>query len=87
MIVDEIKRAVVNIECSVVNMLGLGSNFLVIGKIEETHISDNCLTDGKPDDDKIKPFIFRTAPSRVYQTFGEVIGRSNSIGQGLKVSK
>lgn len=79
-----IEQCPVNIECSVVTLLGLGSHFLVIGKLEETHVSEDCLTDGKPDDDKIKPFIYRTSPSRMYQAFGEVIGKSHSIGQELK---
>ena len=45
---------------------------------------DNCLTDGKLDDDKIKPFIYRTAPSRLYQAFGEVIVKSHRISQDLE---
>ena len=74
----------VNLECSVVHILDLGSHSLFIGKIEETYVSESCLTDGKPDVDKIKPLIFTTAPARRYQTFGEVVIEAFSIGEGLK---
>jgi flavin reductase (DIM6/NTAB) family NADH-FMN oxidoreductase RutF len=50
-----IEQCPVNMECKVVHMLDLGSHSLVVGRVEETHVSDNCLTDGQPDVDKIKP--------------------------------
>jgi len=44
-----IKQCPVNHECRVVHVLNLGSHSLFIGKIEETYVSESCLTDGKPD--------------------------------------
>jgi flavin reductase (DIM6/NTAB) family NADH-FMN oxidoreductase RutF len=75
----------VNLECSVEHILDLGSHSLFIGKIEETYVSESCLTDGKPDVNKIKPIVYTTAPARQYQALGEVVARAFSIGQGLKV--
>ena len=57
-----IEQCPVNLECKVVQVLDLGSHALVVGRVEETHISEDCLTDGKPDIDKIKPFAFALEP-------------------------
>ncbi len=82
-----IEQCPINLECKVVHILDLGSHSLVIGRIEETHISDDCLTDGKPDISKIKPFIFVTAPTAQYRAFGEVIAKAFSSGRGLKAEE
>ncbi len=79
-----IEQCPVNLECKVVHILELGSHSLFIGKIEETHVSETCLTDGKPDVTKIKPFIYTTAPARQYQALGKVLGEAFNIGWALK---
>ena len=79
-----IEQCPVNLECKVVHILDLGSHSLIVGRIEETHISESCLTDGKPDIDKIKPFSYITDPDSQYQALGEVIGKAYSIGKELK---
>lgn len=79
-----IEQCPVNLECKVVHILDLGSHSLVIGSIEETHISTSCLTDGKPDIDKIKPFVYTTRPAGQYQAVGEVIAKAYSIGRELQ---
>ncbi|MDD1652827.1 MAG: flavin reductase family protein [Methanomicrobiales archaeon] len=73
----------VNLECRVVQMLNLGSHSLVIGRIEETHVSEHCLTDGRPDVDKIKPLTYVTSPAARYQGLGEVVGKAWSVGKRL----
>jgi flavin reductase (DIM6/NTAB) family NADH-FMN oxidoreductase RutF len=82
-----IEQCPVNLECEVVHILDLGSHSLVIGRIEETHVSDSCLTDGKPDVNKIKPFIYTTAPANQYQAFGEIVAKAFSIGEELKTKQ
>jgi len=79
-----IEQCPINLECKVVHILTLGSHSFIIGSIEETHVSENCLTDGKPDVDKIKPFIFTTTPALQYQAFGKVIAKAFSIGKELE---
>jgi len=79
-----IEQCPINLECKVMHILDLGSHSLIIGRIEETHISESCLTDGKPDVSTIKPLIYTTAPARQYQAFGEVIAKAFSIGEELK---
>ena len=70
-----------------VHTLDLDSHSLFIGQIEETHISEDCLTEGKPDVGKIKPLAYVTSPASQYQVLGEVIARAFSCGKGLKVGK
>jgi len=79
-----IEQCPINLECKVMHILDLGSHSLIIGRIEETHISESCLTDGKPDVSKIKPLIYTTAPAHQYHAFGEVIAQAFSIGEELK---
>jgi len=75
-----IEQCPVNLACRVVQMLELGSHWLIVGRIEETHVSDDCLTDGRPDVDKVRPFIFIPGPPAHYQAFGDVIARAFSVG-------
>jgi len=82
-----IEQCPINLECSVVHILGLGSHALVIGKIEETHITEACLTDGRPDVAKIKPIIYSEGLSSQYQAFGEFIASAYRVGRKLKKRK
>ena len=78
-----IEQCPVNLACKVEHILELGTHNLVIGRVEETHISDDCLTDGKPDLKKIKPFLYgMSSPSEYYQ-LGNSLGRGFSIGKEL----
>jgi len=79
-----IEQCPLNLECRVEHILDLGSNSLVIGRIEETHVSDDCLTDGKPDANKIKPIAFVISSMLQYQALGEVVGKAFSVGKELK---
>ena len=78
-----IEQCPVNLECKMVHSLNLGSHALIIGRVEETHVSEGCLTDGKPDVTKMKPFIFLPDPARCYHAFGEVIAQAFSVGKEL----
>jgi len=78
-----IEQCPVNLECRVVHILDLGSHALVVGRIEETHISESCLTDGKPDVSKIKPLGYAEAPDKQYLAV-ESIAKAFSIGRELE---
>jgi flavin reductase (DIM6/NTAB) family NADH-FMN oxidoreductase RutF len=78
-----IEQCPVNLECSVVQILNLGSHSLVLGRIEETHVSEDCLTKGKPDVDKIRPLTYVTSPAARYQRLGDVVGKAWSVGKRL----
>ncbi|MEN8614730.1 flavin reductase family protein [Dehalogenimonas sp. THU2] len=78
-----IEACPVNLECELHHTIDLGSHVLVIGRITETHISEECLTNGRPDVTKINPLIYTTAQSQ-YQTLGAVVGKAFSVGNELK---
>ncbi|MFC2069368.1 flavin reductase family protein [Chloroflexota bacterium] len=78
-----IEQCPVNLECKVIHFLNLGSHSLIIGEIEETHVSESCLTDNNPDVDKIKPLIYTTGTTgqaRQYRSLGESLGKAYYIG-------
>jgi len=76
-----IEQCPINLECEVLHILNMGSHALVIGKVVETHVSDDCLTDGKPDVTKVKPFAF--VPGKYY-AIGDAFADAFSIGKELK---
>ena len=82
-----IEQCPINLECKVVHTLELGSHSLFVGQIEETHISESCLTDGKLDANKIRPLVYMGEPSRQYHAVGEALGKAFRIGQELKVKE
>lgn len=79
-----IEQCPLNLECSLAQVIDLGTHDLIIGKIEETHISDNCLTDGKPDAAKIRPLIYIPGDPSHYRALGEFIARAFSVGKEIK---
>jgi flavin reductase (DIM6/NTAB) family NADH-FMN oxidoreductase RutF len=78
-----IEQCPVNLECKVIHILNLGTHAFVIGEVKGTFISEECLTDGKPDIRKIKPMVFNL-PSGGYSSIGDVIARAFSVGNELK---
>ncbi|MFC1961665.1 flavin reductase family protein [Chloroflexota bacterium] len=78
-----IEQCPINLECKVMHIHNLGSHFLIIGQVEGTYVSENCLTDGKPDVYKINPII-HDLDSKQYIAYGKVIAKSHSIGLQLK---
>jgi flavin reductase (DIM6/NTAB) family NADH-FMN oxidoreductase RutF len=82
-----IEQCPVNLECTVVHILNLGSHALIVGEIVETHVNADCLTEGKPDVTKIRPFIYSEGTSAQYLTFGEALAPSFEVGRKLKSAK
>jgi len=76
-----IEQCPVNLECRVEHILDLGSHALIVGKIEETHVSESCLTNGRPDAAKINPLIL--GGSGNYHSLGNIVAKAFSIGKGI----
>lgn len=72
-----IEQCPINHACEVVQILNLGSHELIVGRIVESHISEDCLTGGSPDPAKINPIIFT---GMGYSTVGERIGDAFRCG-------
>lgn len=79
-----IDQCPVNLECKVVQMLNLGSHTMVIGQVEEAHVSESCLTNGKPDVEKIKPMLWVMGAGGEYREFGKPVGVGFSTGKQVK---
>jgi len=78
-----IEQCPLNHECRVIHILNLGSHAFVIGQIEGSYISEDCIAGDKPDADKIKPMIFNMEAA-LYLTFGETVAKAYSVGRELK---
>jgi flavin reductase (DIM6/NTAB) family NADH-FMN oxidoreductase RutF len=78
-----IEQCPVNLACKVERILELDSHQLIIGRVEETHITEACLIDGKPNIRKIKPLIFAATTPAEYFAFGKSVGKGYSIGKEL----
>jgi flavin reductase (DIM6/NTAB) family NADH-FMN oxidoreductase RutF len=74
-----IEQCPVSHACEVVHMLNLGSHEMVLGRIVETHVSDDCLTGGRVDVSKVRPFFFAGA----YRCLGESVGEPFKAGAGI----
>ncbi len=82
-----IEQCPVNLECRVVHLLHLGSHTLVIGQIEEVHVSEQCMSDNEPDPLKIDPLMYITGPGKSYFKLGESVAPAFKIGLDLKKAK
>jgi flavin reductase (DIM6/NTAB) family NADH-FMN oxidoreductase RutF len=79
-----IEQCPVNIGCSAKHILELGSHYLIAGSIKEILVSDDCMTNGKPDASKIDPILYMTYPALTYNAVGEFLGPAFRIGKKIK---
>lgn len=75
-----IEQCPLNMECTVAQIVELGTHSLIIAAITETHVSEECLTDGKLDVQKVDPIIYL---SRKYAHAGVPAGDAFSLGLTL----
>jgi flavin reductase (DIM6/NTAB) family NADH-FMN oxidoreductase RutF len=76
-----IEQCPINLELNVIHIIDMGSHALVIGTIAEVYVSEECLTDGRPDVLKVKPFTF--FPPK-YRAIGEGIADTFKSGREIK---
>jgi flavin reductase (DIM6/NTAB) family NADH-FMN oxidoreductase RutF len=76
-----IEQCPINMELEVSHILNLGSHHLVVGKIIETYVSEDCFTDGQPDIAKIKAFSLGFFK---YHSIGEPIVDAFKVGWEIK---
>ena len=58
-----------------------GFDILVVGKVVETYFSEDCLTEGKPDIQKARPFAFGPGG---YLAIGEPFAEAFKVGNEIK---
>ena len=76
----------INIECKVAHEQTLGTHIMVIGQIEEIHASEDILTNGLPDVEKIRPIIYSSGADKSYHGLGNKLGPAHRVGMKLKES-
>ncbi len=69
-----------NLECRVLHTLDIGSHTLFVGEIIQTHISDSCETDGKPDPVKIDPLVYGPGVQE-YFALGKPVAKAFHAGK------
>ena len=79
-----IEQCPVNLECKVLHMLNLGSHTLVVGQVAETHVSEECMTQGQPDAGKVKPLVFSVGAQKHYHGLSKPLALAFSVGKDLK---
>jgi flavin reductase (DIM6/NTAB) family NADH-FMN oxidoreductase RutF len=72
-----IEQCPINHACEVIQILNIGSHELIVGRIIESHVSEECLTNGKPDLAKVKPFLYTNLK---YYGIGEFLGDAFKCG-------
>lgn len=70
-------------ECRLVQVVDLPSNELFIGRIVGAYADEGCMTDGKPDIEKMQPFML-TMPDNRYWRIGPTAGKAWQAGKFLK---
>ena len=79
-----IEQCPINLECNVIQIINMGSHSLVIGQVAEVYVTEDCLTNGKPDVLKVKPFTF--FPPK-YRAIGEAVADTFRSGREIKEIK
>jgi flavin reductase (DIM6/NTAB) family NADH-FMN oxidoreductase RutF len=68
------------LECKVLKTLDLGGfDDIVIGEIIESYCDEKCLTNDKPDIEKLKPFLLSMYENK-YFAIGNYLGKAWNIG-------
>jgi flavin reductase (DIM6/NTAB) family NADH-FMN oxidoreductase RutF len=81
-----IKSCPLSIECKVSQTVDLPTNSFFIAEIINIYTEDIYLTDGKPDIEKMKPFLL-TMPDNRFWSIGECVGNAWNAGKKIKETK
>ena len=73
----------INLECRLVETVELGTHGVFMGEVVESHVQEDCLTDGLPDMGKVDPILYATA-DRSYWRVGKRLAQAFSVGKKLK---
>jgi flavin reductase (DIM6/NTAB) family NADH-FMN oxidoreductase RutF len=81
-----IEQFPINMECSVAHILSTNSHSIVLGRIDGTYVSQELLSEGELDLNKLTPLLWFSDKSQ-YVSVGEAVGKSRSIGNELKIGR
>jgi flavin reductase (DIM6/NTAB) family NADH-FMN oxidoreductase RutF len=78
-----LEQCPLNLVCAVSKIVELPDHSLIIGDVEESYISDDCLSDGEPNVEKINSLVLMTT-MRQYYSLGAFCGKAFDIGKSIK---
>jgi flavin reductase (DIM6/NTAB) family NADH-FMN oxidoreductase RutF len=78
-----IRQCPLSIECRVVQTIDLPTNSFFIGEIINIFSEEQFLADGKPDVNKMKPFLL-TMPDNRFWSVGECVGHAWKAGNAIR---
>jgi flavin reductase (DIM6/NTAB) family NADH-FMN oxidoreductase RutF len=78
-----IEECPVNLECRLAQKVDFKTHVLCIGQIEEVHVNEDCLTNGKPDVKKVRPLIFTSGNEDAYYGLGKRLASAYHVGKKL----
>ena len=68
------------LECKAIQYVDLGSHILIVGEVFESYLDEDCLTDGKPDLQKMDPLIYSACDMK-YRRLGDIMAPGFAIGR------
>jgi len=77
-----IEQCPINMECQLTQTVDTPTHDIFIGKIINTHVDQNALTNGIVDFEKIQPILF-VMNDQTYYSLGKKIGKAWNIGNEL----
>jgi flavin reductase (DIM6/NTAB) family NADH-FMN oxidoreductase RutF len=72
-----------SLECKLKDIIEFEGTDLLVGEVVEVHVDEDCMTNGKPDIDKIDPLLY-SMPGGPYVGKGEKVADAFKIGRTLK---
>jgi flavin reductase (DIM6/NTAB) family NADH-FMN oxidoreductase RutF len=79
-----ITESPLSLECRLAEVLDFGgSHEVFIGEIVEAYSSEEFLSDGMPDLEKIQPIVYDGSPTS-YWTLGDRLARAFQVGKDFK---
>lgn len=79
-----IEEASLNLECSLVQTVEFGTNYLFVGEIKGAYVRPGCAENGKIDPKKAD-YVMLTIPDNTYWALGEAVGKAWKDGKQFKV--
>jgi flavin reductase (DIM6/NTAB) family NADH-FMN oxidoreductase RutF len=78
-----IEECPINMECSLMHILGSNSHLIVVGRVDGTYLSQEFTKDNKPILDELKPLLWFPEMAD-YVMASKVVGKCRGAGNALK---
>lgn len=76
-----IKECPINLECSVINTVNIGTHDLIIGNIVQSYADDSIVAGGEIHPEKANSLIYIPGSGGEYHTLGEYVAKAFDVGK------